>query len=225
MKCVAENGVQTLLSVQPSVTEEEIHVAAVEAKKKKANAKKEKRLAKETTRAGVKESIAQSAGPSARESELESIRHRLQAEGLVVQEMASDGHCLYRSVADQLARRPSSSSESVDFASLRRRAAQHMLDNAESFAPFLGCEALDDAYRSYCAKVASVDAAEWGGQLEISALCACLRRRIHVYSAQDVLRMGDEFEGDALRVSYHRHYYALGEHYNSLVDSAETTSR
>ena len=83
-----------------------------------------------------------------------------------------------------------------------------------------------------------------GGQLEIQALSRALQQSIVVYSADSpVLSMGPEDqghereevgaragtgveaeEGDAgrrrrppLRVSYHKHYYALGAHYNSVV--------
>ena len=72
--------------------------------------------------------------------------------------------------------------------------------------------------------------AEWGGQLEIRALCCCLERRILVYSADSpVLTMGEEVVGAAaekqpLKLAYHRHYYALGEHYNSVTPHTEKCS-
>lgn len=68
--------------------------------------------------------------------------------------------------------------------------------------------------------------AEWGGQLEIQALCAALGRVIYIYSADaPVLKMGEEHGLDAsasqhlspLRICFHRHFYALGEHFNSVV--------
>jgi OTU domain-containing protein 6 len=31
------------------------------------------------------------------------------------------------------------------------------------------------------------------------------------------VKMGEDFAGEPLRVSYHRHAYGLGEHYNSLL--------
>ena len=73
----------------------------------------------------------------------------------------------------------------------------------------------------------------WGGQLELRALCEGLKCPIVVFSAEGPpLTMGAEYaQGDAdgnsdgigcnkdkaLLLSFHRHYYALGEHYNSVV--------
>ena len=60
-----------------------------------------------------------------------------------------------------------------------------------------------------------------GGQVEIMALCASLRRPIWIYCSdrvQPIIKMGEPY-GDLnpLRISYHKHYYTLGEHYNSVV--------
>ena len=66
--------------------------------------------------------------------------------------------------------------------------------------------------------------ASWGGQIEIQALSDALRTPVEVYAAdQPVLVMGELYGGangsglQPLRVTYHRKYYTLGEHYNSVV--------
>jgi OTU domain-containing protein 6 len=66
--------------------------------------------------------------------------------------------------------------------------------------------------------------AEWGGQLELKALSNSLETCITVYEASSapVLRMGEEYlDGSSalppIRLSYHKHYFALGEHYNAVV--------
>jgi OTU domain-containing protein 6 len=55
----------------------------------------------------------------------------------------------------------------------------------------------------------------------LQALSQALRVPITVYAADGAdLTMGEEFgraHDDPLRLSFHRHYYALGEHYNSVV--------
>ena len=73
-------------------------------------------------------------------------------------------------------------------------------------------------------KVESCTLSEWGGELEIQALSRCLRESVLVYSADapELCMSPEEAEGDAgrrppLRISYHKHYYALGAHYNSVV--------
>lgn len=75
-----------------------------------------------------------------------------------------------------------------------------------------------NAYKAYCDAVESEKSAVWGGQTELSALAASLDVCIWVYEmGVPVLKMGEgEIKGSPLRVSYHRHYYALGEHYNSV---------
>ena len=61
--------------------------------------------------------------------------------------------------------------------------------------------------------------AEWGGQLELRALCHVLQTPIVVYSStqKPVTMDGAGFtQGKALKLTYHEHYYTLGEHYNSV---------
>eukprot|EP00962_Isochrysis_galbana_P043395 scaffold16504_cov105-Isochrysis_galbana.AAC.5 len=58
------------------------------------------------------------------------------------------------------------------------------------------------------------------GQLEITAIAHATRRAVVVFSADaPELLTGAEYEanGPRLKLAYHRHYYGLGEHYNSLV--------
>jgi len=84
-------------------------------------------------------------------------------------------------------------------------------------------------YEQYVANVRSTST--WGGQLELRALCEVLKVPIVVFSAESPpLTMGAEHDPDgedsegkdwskkkAILLSFHRHYYALGEHYNSVV--------
>ena len=78
-------------------------------------------------------------------------------------------------------------------------------------------EDVDAAYDEHCRKVA--ETAEWGGQPELLALTKLLRRPIWVHSRDaPLLKMGDDdAERTPLQLTYHRHYYALGEHYNSAA--------
>lgn len=103
---------------------------------------------------------------------------------------------------------------------MRATAAKYIRDNADDFTPFLGLLSTDPEFDEYCKKVESATLAEWGGQLEIKALCASLLFKVRVYSATapEVL-MGEEVVGavDTLNVTFHKHFYALGEHYNSVV--------
>jgi OTU domain-containing protein 6 len=99
------------------------------------------------------------------------------------------------------------------------------------FSPF--CELSDSVpdYETYVDRVRS--SADWGGHLELRALSIALQRPVVVYSAQSLepLRIeeqqqqregeselsSDDDDDDPIRLSYHRSYYALGEHYNQVV--------
>ena len=108
-----------------------------------------------------------------------------------------------------------------DFITLRTLASTYLRSHSDEFAPFLGMIPNDTEYIDYCNKVESVGDAEWGGQLEIKALCSSLKRTMMIYSADaPVIIMGDEYHNLnnlPLKLAYHRHFYALGEHYNSIA--------
>lgn len=79
-----------------SVDHEEQERVSIEAKKKKAKSKREKKLQKDAERELNKLSLAESAGESARDTEMAQILSQLSQERLTVKEIPSDGHCLYR---------------------------------------------------------------------------------------------------------------------------------
>ena len=132
-----------------------------------------------------------------------------------------------------------------DHLTLRRRATEHIRLHPVDFGPFLPYEPQDGfpegehpapsavraAVDSYCARMARPGI--WGGHPELRALATVLLTPIVVHEAdappQTIMPMTDEDvraggrasgvgagEG-SLMLSYHRHYYALGEHYNSVV--------
>ena len=79
-----------------------------------------------------------------------------------------------------------------------------------------------DPYETYVSNVRT--SAEWGGHLELRALAWALHRPIRIYQAltPEPLEIPPDGNADAddnepIRLSYHRHYYALGEHYNQVV--------
>jgi OTU domain-containing protein 6 len=151
---------------------------------------------------------------------------------LSVHEVLSDGHCLYRAVDHQLGLRglptSSASSSGLDgggggFQALRARAADAMRARPADFLPFLDLEGVGGLdFEGYCDRVAS--SAEWGGQPELVALSRALGLPIRVTAAdpaEGTIVGWEEFGGGGeeqvapLDLAYHKHYYALGEHYNS----------
>lgn len=95
------DDVAEVAAVEPStvLTEAECKPLAetsVESKKAKAKRKQEKKAQKESDRIAEKQLIAESAGPSQRELELERIHSSLKKIGCEIKPIVSDGNCLYR---------------------------------------------------------------------------------------------------------------------------------
>ncbi|KAH9066400.1 hypothetical protein EDB87DRAFT_715679 [Lactarius vividus] len=156
--------------------------------------------------------------------------------GLDMHEINPDGHCLFSAVADQLAILNLLPPQEAHYVSTRNAAAQYMLAHPEDFAPFLprleGEGAEDDSsgvigpreYARYCATIRSTGA--WGGEPEILALSRAYAVTIHVvqggqppvvvHDPSGAPRTDNLKEQRAVRISYHRRMYGLGEHYNSL---------
>lgn len=94
--------------------------------------------------------------------------------------------------------------------------ADALINKEEEYAPF--CEYTDSitSFEQYAERVRS--SSEWGGHLELRALSEGLKRPLVVYSAaQPKLVMGDADGENPVLLSYHLHYYSLGEHYNQVV--------
>ncbi|KAG0597174.1 hypothetical protein M758_UG317900 [Ceratodon purpureus] len=145
--------------------------------------------------------------------------------GLGLKEIKPDGHCLYRAVEDQLTLHPDTCSI-ISYQQLRELAASYMRSHVEDFLPFIGgdlereieCQDPQSKYETYCREVEAT--ASWGGQLELGALAQALRKHIVVYSASGPdVEMGKEYvnENLTIRISFHRHAFGLGGHYNSVV--------
>ncbi|WCJ24177.1 Deubiquitinase OTUD6B [Euphorbia peplus] len=162
----------------------------------------------------------------------EKLKKKLGPLQLAVHEIKPDGHCLYRAIEDQLAVHSGGSSP-YNYQDLRKMVATYMREHTSEFLPFFLTEdmieenagdSIAERFESYCNEIESTSA--WGGHLELDALTHCLRRPIMIYSGSipDV-EMGKKYKSDgetsssntALLLSYHKHAFGLGEHYNSVV--------
>ncbi|KAL0725255.1 hypothetical protein Bca4012_039854 [Brassica carinata] len=185
--------------------------------------RREKRAKEEAEREQrIKEE--QSNVTSDRMVENQKLEKKLKPLGLTVSVIKPDGHCLYRAVENQLANLSGGASP-YTYQKLREMAAAYMRDHKTDFIPFFlsetesESESAEERFEKYCSEVEST--AAWGGQLELGALTHCLRKHIMVFSGSfpDV-EMGKEYKsgnGSSLMLSYHRHAFGLGEHYNSVV--------
>ncbi len=134
--------------------------------------------------------------------------------------------------------------------SLRAAVASFIRHRASDFLPFLSCDGdwdLDDGnvevgndanarLWQYCEKLEHT--ALWGGQPELYAIALALACRVEVYGDPAVLPNGVlVMDGDAnpsedknwvstvLRVSFHRQFFALGEHYHAVVQDHGTVTQ
>nr|CAN74117.1 hypothetical protein VITISV_002048 [Vitis vinifera] len=163
--------------------------------------------------------------------ENEILEKKLEPLGLAVNDIKPDGHCLYRAVEDQLALLSGGSSP-YTYQELREMVAAYMRKHASDFLPFFLSEtegdsdiSLAERFENYCKEIEST--AAWGGQLELGALTHCLKKHIMIFSGSfpDV-EMGKEYKSDvgrtdtsnqSIMLSYHKHAFGLGEHYNSVI--------
>ena len=181
--------------------------------------------------------------PDQRQMEIDVIMALyLLKESLEIEEVAADGNCMYRAVAKQMELISSSSSSTssasddnseIDFMKVRQICAQELGDKREEYEPFADLGEVDvESFEEYIEKVR--DSSEWGGHLELRALAHRLKKTIVVYSTErpleiqgghgnndDVDNGGDGDGSGIIRLSFHRKYYALGEHYNSVVAKEE----
>jgi len=215
-----EKEVDEMVEQGEEAIDKEMDVVA--RKRAKAQRARDRKKEKEAQAEREREEIRANAGPSMRETELDVLNDVLGAEKLVVKEVASDGNCMYRSIADQLVFTEADTKHS--FSKLRELAAMQLRNHPDEYAPFLMLEAGSDEFAAYCDTVQNTN--EWGGQVELRALASALKKQLWIYDAQaPVVKMGDEFDGPPLKLTFHRHYYSLGDHYNSVTilnDAQET---
>ncbi len=186
--------------------------------KGKSKAQKKREKEEENMKKRIEEIKSQ--GPSQKQIEIEAIKKKIAPYNLRIIDISADGNCLYSAIADQMRRKYKSDQ---DYKTIRMVCADYLKSHRADFEAFFAFGAEGDGV-SYDAHVDLVkNSSEWGGQLEISAISHALKQPIHIYSAnEEIIKMGEEYESDdpsdpPLRLSFHRNYYALGNHYNSVA--------
>lgn len=194
--------------------------AEVQAQGKKPNRQKV-RLARRVAEqeAAVAQAAAEAASlPDLREMERLAFSLELETRGLKENHIQPDGHCMYSAVADQLISRGVSlvtghtTLVKPDYRMVRHIAADFIAEHPDEFCPFL-----EEPLEHYIAKIR--DTAEWGGQLELSALARAYSTNISVLQGDgrvEKIDAGVGEEDNPLWLAYYRHSFGLGEHYNSL---------
>jgi OTU domain-containing protein 6 len=179
---------------------------------RKKQAKLEKELARE-------ENIARQMAnaPNPRQIEIDAIMELyLNQEQMEIEEVKADGNCLYRAIAKQL---EILGLGDYDYEKVRNLCSEEMMKHRDEYEPFADLHEMDvSSFEEYVDKVRCSN--EWGGHLELRALAHGLKKVIKVYSTEGPLEIksdGVNEEDGTITLSFHRNYYALGEHYNSVV--------
>ncbi|KAK0741253.1 hypothetical protein B0T18DRAFT_331705 [Schizothecium vesticola] len=182
------------------------------------------RLARRAAEAAADADAAASeaaAQPDRRASERAAMERVFRENSLREKDIEPDGHCLFSAVADQLGvvgiEVLPATAAAPAYKAVRREAAEYMTKHADDFAGFL-----EEPVGEYAARIR--DTAEWGGELELSALARAYGVEIRVVQDGRTEVVAPFEEGDVggeggrktLWLAYYRHGYGLGEHYNSL---------
>lgn len=95
--------------------------------------------------------------------------------------------------------------------------AESLLQHSNEFEPFCEFSESIPDFKTYVERVRSTS--DWGGHLELRALSVALQRPVWIFSTDANPLVVDSEQNDAepILISYHRRYYALGEHYNQVV--------
>ncbi|KAJ3155550.1 OTU domain-containing protein 6B [Geranomyces variabilis] len=187
----------------------------------KAQLRKQRKIEEfEAMRRAAAEEAANSV--NTKEVEDEAIAELLAPMNLRVKQIPPDGHCMYSAIADQLG--VHAGDHTKTYKEMRILAAGFLRSHPDDFIPFLvnsnGDMFTNEEFALYCNEVEG--SAAWGGQTELQALARALGRPIHIVQAgTPTLVVGEQFTSEPLFVSYHKHAYGLGAHYNSLLPVAQ----
>lgn len=201
----------------------EILTEKVPTKVSRAQKRREKKEseAREREKRIVEQSEKNREGP--RVIEMNSITKVLRELNLQIHNIPADGNCLYLAVNHQL---QVSGKPTYSVSELRKKTANFMRVHKDDFIPFMYNEDDDgdiiseESFENYCKEVEKTKL--WGGQLELKALSNILTCPIKVIQAIGPPTIqGENFKGPELILTYHRHLYRLGEHYNSTLPEEE----
>lgn len=155
---------------------------------------------------------------SAKTVETQKILVKLEERQLSLFNIPSDGDCLYNAVRHQLLQL---NLAELSVAELRNKTSKYIKLNKNSLIPYMtntesGNMLTDEEFEKYCDDICHNSS--WGGEIELKALSSVLEVPIEVLQADGSPTIqGAEFKRTPLIITYHRHMYSLGEHYNSTI--------
>jgi len=190
---------------------------AAQPKVSKAQKRRDKKEAEERARQKCIEEDNQESSTHSRNIEAALFEKILKENSLNIFDVDPDGNCLYNAIAINLHGHTSEDT----LKKLRKNTSEYMLEHMDEFLPFTSNNVTGEMlsveeYKQYCNDIKETNS--WGGELELKAISQINHVPIEVYQAHGPkLLIGEEFKEDPIRLSYHRHQYGLGEHYNALI--------
>jgi OTU domain-containing protein 6 len=182
------------------------------AQRRREKKENEEKARKEELKTAEKDNIN---GP--RQREIVAIKKILTSRKLRTYSVPSDGDCLYGALKHQM---KIVKSVNYEISELRRLAAEFIKANKDTLIfymtnPETSEQVTDVEFDEYCDAVRCTKA--WGGQIEIKAISNSLKVPIEIIQATgpSTVQGVDEFQPPNLVITYHRHIYSLGEHYDS----------
>lgn len=205
-----ENDEPTIPSDIPMKTD---HVPVLDEKSAKQAKNRDKRLRKQKQQREEAEELIESLHnhKPRGQVEMEELNAQLGKNGLKMQPVMGDGHCLYRAVSFNLTK--SGERDVPDYKVVRNLCADEMRRNMDKYFEFSAL-ANKDEYEKRCEKVAG--SAEWGDWLELAAISNALNVTFIVHrNGQEPTRIG-EFATTS-QLAFLEFFTTSGGHYNSVV--------
>lgn len=159
-------------------------------------------------------SASSTAAPAGWERSFKRDDELLRACGLYCKKVEADGACLFRAFSDQL-----EGDGGAGHVALRKKCVSFLEAHKTEFAPFV-----EGNFKTYCQRMR--ESAEWGGDMEITALSrtlgvnAMVHQPANAQSPEEMQSVAIEvvnFAEDApcVQICFHPRYHA-GPHYNSV---------
>jgi OTU domain-containing protein 6 len=155
--------------------------------------------------------------PDLRKQEIAQMQKHFEKLGFKEMSIRPDGHCMYSAVAMLLQDTPADHSEFktgglLPYQAVRAETARFIYEHPSDFEAFL-----EEPIEQYTDKIKNTT--EWGGQLELQAIARFYGKDINVLQADgriEKIESGMDSETEAIWLTYYRHSFGLGEHYNAL---------
>ncbi|CCH62176.1 hypothetical protein TBLA_0G02360 [Henningerozyma blattae CBS 6284] len=185
--------------------------------KKRRNRQKERLAKREAEIARIKQEALQETTIDYGKIERDQIDMKLAKLQMKEHDVKPDGHCLFASILHQLQINDLVNETNDDIYKLRGLIGDHILANKDDFLPYLIDEG--DDINSYVKSIK--ETAKWGGDVEIMAVCQLYDCQVCIMMSeqQDPIVFNDKGK-NVINLVYFKHYYSLGEHYNSIYNDA-----